>query len=287
MNPQHPQTDHSRAVARYYDQNTRRFVRWGKNQGTQNIHQALWAEGVKSQAEAVNYANQLIGNQLQELEAPQQVMDLGCGVGSALFYLAERSDENIRFSGVTISATQAEIGQRRAAELGLADRCQVLQGDFLDLPEGPPLDLAYAIEAFLHAADPQRFFAQVGSRLRPGGRLVLIDDFRTEKAASSQQATRLLEDFRQGWLAGSLITVAQAAKLAAREGLALRQDRDLTPLMALGRPRDRFIGLMYRFFRNTMKRSTYLQAFSGGYAKQQCLRQGLVAYRMLVWEKKG
>jgi hypothetical protein len=116
---------------------------------------------------------------------------------------------------------------------------------------------------------------------------VLIDDFRTEKAASSQQATRLLEDFRQGWLAGSLITVAQAAKLAAREGLALRQDRDLTPLMALGRPRDRFIGLMYRFFRNTMKRSTYLQAFSGGYAKQQCLRQGLVAYRMLVWEKKG
>jgi cyclopropane fatty-acyl-phospholipid synthase-like methyltransferase len=131
-----PTTDHSRAVARYYDQNTRRFVRWGKNQGTQNIHQALWAEGVKSQAEAVNYANQLIANQLQELEAPQQVMDLGCGVGSALFYLAERSDENIRFSGVTISATQAEIGQRRAAELGLADRCQVLQGDFLDLPAG-------------------------------------------------------------------------------------------------------------------------------------------------------
>ncbi|RMG74634.1 MAG: class I SAM-dependent methyltransferase [Bacteroidetes bacterium] len=284
---------HAARVRAYYENNTRLFLRLGKDQGTQNIHQALWAEGITTQAEAVNYANQRVLSEVRRWGSllspgePVSVLDLGCGVGSGLFFLDTHYDGPARFQGITISPTQAAIAQQRGK--AVADsRVQVLEGDFLNLPETGPVHVAYAIEAFLHAADAARFFQQVGRRLVKGGRLLLIDDFLSPTGAKpglSAEQQRWLDDFRAGWLAGSLLPVEEVSALAGLAGLKLVQDTDFTPLMALGRPRDRLIGSMMKVAGSLMRRSTYFQSLTGGYAKQQCLKQGLVQYRELVFEK--
>jgi hypothetical protein len=130
----------------------------------------------------------------------------------------------------------------------------------------------------------------VAQKLKPGGKLVLIDDFLTprgEQGKLSQKQVGWLADFRAGWLAGSLVSEQGAVTLAAQNGLVFRESQNLTPYMKLGRPRDQLIGLLRFFAAPYMRRSTYWRALNGGYAKQQCLKSGLVEYRQLVWQKRG
>jgi hypothetical protein len=42
------ETGHARQVREYYDHNTERFLRWGKDEGTSNLHGALWPPEVTS-----------------------------------------------------------------------------------------------------------------------------------------------------------------------------------------------------------------------------------------------
>lgn len=289
MEPQH-----TAEVREFYEHNTPRFLQLGKHGGSLNIHQALWAEDVQDQEAAVSYSNALVLRELQQLALTfpgqtLQVLDLGCGVGSSLFYLAQHWGEKGAYHGITLSPLQARIANERRKESPQGNRCEVQAADFLHLPDLPDLHFAYAIEAFVHAADPARFFQQIGQRLLPGGTLVLIDDGLTEAAASeetlSPRSRQWLRDFRAGWLAQSLIGLEELETLAGQAGLELVAQENLTPYMDLGRPRDRLIGAMIRLAGPWMRRSTYFKALTGGYAKQQCLKHGLVAYQKLVLRK--
>jgi cyclopropane fatty-acyl-phospholipid synthase-like methyltransferase len=279
-------------VQDFYDNNTRRFLRLGQNQQTRNIHQPLWAHGARTLEQAVCWSNELVLREFRRLEGklPNQrlhVLDLGCGVGSSLFYLGQKVGDQTSLTGISNSRVQVELAESfRSTEAG-GSHCQFVLGDFLSLPTLPPVHLAYAIEAFLHAEDAAQFFAQAADKLTPSGRLVLIDDFLTERGERDdlppkQQAW--LADFRSGWLAGSLVSERRAKKLAGQSALRFVESENLTPLMKLGRPRDRMIGLMRSVAAPQMRRSTYFRALNGGYAKQQCLKHGLVEYRRVVFE---
>lgn len=278
-------------VAQYYDNNTRRFLRFGKHNDTQNIHQALWAEGITTQAEAVNYANGLILEEMESLNTKNKrslhIMDLGCGVGGSIAYLAKEGFPENRYTGITISEVQASLGHEMAQKREGKHSISILQGDFLQLPAGPQVDLAYAIEAFVHATDAQQFFQSISHKLNVGGRLIIIDDFRTSQKPTGDRERNFLQDFQQGWHASSLIRPELAKSLAGEVQLQLIQQKDLTPYLDIGRPRDKAIGLMIRLAGKWMRKSTYFQSLTGGYAKQQCIRRGLVAYQMLVFEKMG
>ena len=52
--------EHARPVREYYDHNTERFLCWGKDDGTGNLHAALWPPEIASLAEAMNYSNELL-----------------------------------------------------------------------------------------------------------------------------------------------------------------------------------------------------------------------------------
>ncbi len=281
--PKHP------TVAEYYNNNTRRFLRLGQHQHTRNIHQPLWVPQVTTLEEAVNWSNELVAQQLAEsrsTDGETRVLDLGCGVGSSVFHLAARETGAARFWGVSISELQIELAKKFAASEPGAELCEFLCGDFLSLPKLPTMHLAYAIEAFVHATCAESFFASVANVLEPGGHLVLIDDVLTERGASQNVSLReqaLLDEFRSGWLASSLISVEAATHYAHKAGLRRICSENLTGHMRLGRPRDQVIGLMRRVAGSHMRRSTYLRSLSGGYAKQQCLKGGLVEYRKLVF----
>ena len=100
-----------------------------------------------------------LAEHIQELAArgdrsrPLHVVDLGCGIGSSLCYLATHLP--IRGTGVTLSAVQSSRGARSIREAGLANRLRCLEGDYCALPDGvDTADLAYAIESFVSCAGP-------------------------------------------------------------------------------------------------------------------------------------
>src|SRR5262249_47346787 len=127
---------------------------------------------------------------------PLHIVDLGCGVGASLCYLA--SQLPMRGTGVTLSPIQVEIAAQRIAEADLSSRVVCVEGDYSNLPPGVgTADLAYAIESFVHAPSPGAFFDQCHRLVRPGGLLVICDDVRGD--IDHEDAGRTIDEFCRGW----------------------------------------------------------------------------------------
>lgn len=294
---------HLDEVRTYYDRNTRAFSEH-ESAVARAVHRAVWGPGVADRAGAFEYVNRLIAEVVAEAapagnDEPAAVLDLGCGVGGTLLYLAERMP--IDGVGVTLSPVQAEVAAATAARLGLADRCAFAVADYLDLPPVGPRAAAYAVESFVHGPDPAAFFRSAAAALAPGGRLVVCDDFLSPRGAAcdgpageppagmtrrqARRGRRHLAEFRRGWILGSLVTAERAAALARDAGLALRDDRDLTPWLELRRPIDLAIAVAVTLGRHLPLDSPRWRSWLGGHAIQRCLLEGLVEYRFLVFEK--
>jgi cyclopropane fatty-acyl-phospholipid synthase-like methyltransferase len=258
-------------VGDYYDANTWKFLLASKEQA---IHRELWGPGVTSRREALHYAHAVLLDQLGR--GDRRVLDLGCGVGAAALYVARRRP--VEVVGVSNSPAQVRLANRFAARGGpLQGRVRFALADFTDLPaEVAGFDLAFAIESFVHADPAAAFFEQAAQALRPGGALVVIDD-----VLAAAREDPAFEDFKAGWHAASVVSVAEAEALAAGAGLALVDSHDLSSLQRLGRPRDRFIHALRPLLRRASSRSFWAQSLVGGDALQRCLRTGLLEYRML------
>lgn len=273
------------AVAEYYDENTQPFLNFfGSGTGVAAIHRQIWGPGVTTERDAFEFLNQLVIDELdlrslQDLEG-LKVLDLGCGIGGTATWLAQRSAAQIL--GLTISGVQAQLATERAHKLGVAAQCEFRQGDFLHLPEAGLFAAAYAIESFVHAEDPARFFAEAARVLAPGGRLIICDDFLTERP-TPPEAERWLELFQTGWHLANLNTVPAAQKHASAAGFRFLTGQPLSQYL---KPVPAWVvNLGAALLNLTPKNSKYWQSLRGSTALQKCIREGWTEYHALVWER--
>ena len=90
--PPHPEFD-AADVRRYYDRHTDNFVAHGRGGAVGALHRAVWGPGADGADAAFRYVENQILEHLRTLPHgadPAHVVDLGCGVGASLCYLAER-----------------------------------------------------------------------------------------------------------------------------------------------------------------------------------------------------
>lgn len=269
------------SVKKFYEHNTRRFLSWGGGRKSGVMHREVWGDGVKSKEEAFHFTHQLLLSRLNTLVAdPINVLDLGCGVGSSLMYLVRHAERTIKGTGVTISPSQVEKARERSRGLLEGIQCSFIEADFSRLPKLDTFHFVYSIEAFVHAPDAHQYFREVTKVLDPGGKLYLIDDFLTSKKENTY-----LDRFRAGWRVGSLHSVEQLAEMAASAGLILKESKDLTSYLNLGRPRDLFIKAMLRVPGVHRLSPEYIRSLDGGDALQVCLKNGWLGYKMLGFER--
>lgn len=103
-----------------------------------------------------------------KLRPGMRAVDIGCGVGGPLCTIARHSGANI--VGVNNNAYQIGIARTRIAKLGLSDRCEVRNADFMNLPfPAESFDAAYSMEATPHAPDKVGCYRQIFNVLKPGG----------------------------------------------------------------------------------------------------------------------
>jgi cyclopropane fatty-acyl-phospholipid synthase-like methyltransferase len=214
------------------------------------------------------------------------VLDLGCGVGGTVFALARRFPEG-RFHGITISPRQHQIALRLKAGEDPGDRCRFVLGDFQTARLGLEVDAALSIEAFVHASDPDAFLERASEHVRPGGRLLVVDDFLARpRNELSFEAERHVARFQEGWRVPGLCTVAELTARAGRHAFRRLAAHDLTPLVGLERPRDRVIaGLSPWFERLGLIGMPFFANMIGGNALQNGLRKGFLRYVLVVFER--
>ena len=273
-------------VRRYYDRHTATFLRYGQGGGAGAIHRAVWGPGVETREAAFHYVEDRIAARLRAaLPAATEpsVVDLGCGVGGSLCYLARRLP--IRGAGVTLSPLQARLATERIRAAGLDDRIRCLEGDYADPGLAlPAADLAYATESFVHGPDPAAFFAQCARVVRPGGLLLVCDD--VMRAGGGAAARRAIERFRRGWRINTLLDREALRALAAKAGFEHRSTDDLTPFLETGRPRDRAIGLLAALV-GWLPVDARLGHLTGGNALRTCLRRGWIGYDLALFRRAG
>lgn len=274
-------------VRDYYDRHTAAFVSHGQGAEAGAIHRAVWGPGVSTRAQAFHHVEDRIAEVIRSLPEiagrPLHVVDLGCGVAGSACYLAARLPVHV--TGITLSPVQSRLAQARIREAGLSDRVACLVGDYNDLPpEVGTADLAYAIESFVHGPSPDRFFAQCRRLLRPGGVMVICDDFR--RPTADPRAERAIERFCRGWHVNALLDQEALRALAGNHGLVHDSTVDLSAYLELGRPRDRAVKALLPLLNLLPLAAGRFDYLSGGSALQECLAQGWVAYEMVTFRAR-
>ncbi len=221
------------SIARYYAwlsrfQDAARGVAHDTGQQTLTVHRRLRADDGSVSGDVL-HARVLDAVRATDsgATAPADVLDAGCGLGGTTFYLQARLGG--RYTGITLSDTQCARATAEAARRGLEDVFHFAVRDYdADLADLVPtgVDLIVAIESLAHAQDPAATIGRLATRLRPGGRLLLVDDVPRDTLAWDDPD---FAGFRAGWLCPAVATDATLTAAFAAAGLTLCHDEDLTP----------------------------------------------------------
>jgi cyclopropane fatty-acyl-phospholipid synthase-like methyltransferase len=124
----------------------------------------------------------IAGLELPNCRPIQRVLDIGCGWGYILKYLAERFTECHRLDGLNVSRQQLEHCARFHAQQGLSTRIHLYQGnaqdvDLLPTPE-LPYDLVIIRGVISHFPNDlyERAMRKLFWRVREGGQIIISDN---------------------------------------------------------------------------------------------------------------
>lgn len=108
-----------------------------------------------------------------DVSATDHVLDIGCGTGEITRDVARRADSG-RVLGVDLSAAMLRVARQRAADEGLHN-ADFVQADAQVHPfPAASFDVAVSRTGTMFFADPVTAFRNIGTAMRPGGRLVQL-----------------------------------------------------------------------------------------------------------------
>ncbi len=120
--------------------------------------------------------------ELRELDlvGVRSILDVGAGLGQFTRMLARAAGPSARVVGIERDSRQRVEAQRQAEAAGEADLIELRAGDAERLPLDPTeratFDLVHARFLLEHVPDPLAVVREMVAAVRPGGRVVLVDD---------------------------------------------------------------------------------------------------------------
>ncbi|WP_310481741.1 methyltransferase domain-containing protein [Chamaesiphon sp. VAR_48_metabat_403] len=104
---------------------------------------------------------------------PQNILDVGCGIGGSSLYLAEKFGAQV--TGITLSPVQANRARERARAAGLAAKADFQVANALEMPFADnSFDLVWSLESGEHMPDKVKFLQECYRVLKPGGKLIFV-----------------------------------------------------------------------------------------------------------------
>ena len=214
----------------YYN-NTRFDYRslWNRRRRDVAVHFGYYDEHASRHAEALDNLNRVMAD-LAAIQPGEQVLDAGCGLGNACFWLSEHRQAHT--TGISIVARQIADCQKAAAKFaGLPIArypIEFLEADYCHTPfADATFDVVWACESVCHAAAKPEFYKEAFRLLKPGGRLVMAEYMRTGRPVS-ENGERLLAEWLRPWAIPDIDTAAEHWAGAAAAGFEKIIMQDVT-----------------------------------------------------------
>lgn len=100
------------------------------------------------------------------------ILDVGCGTGRALAWLATRSKTDVRFVGIDPAENMRRLARRRVQRF---PNVQIQDGSFESIPlETGAVDYLFSIFAFHWTTDPDAAIREIRRVLKPGAEMDLF-----------------------------------------------------------------------------------------------------------------
>jgi SAM-dependent methyltransferase len=273
-------------VSRYYDwlswfQHATSWIGQGGGYRSLTVHRLLASNDPA--VGAADVVHERIVAAAGALQAPV-VVDAGCGLGGTIFYLHQRFGGE--YHGLTLSPAQRARAEREAGRRGVAAACRFhLRSYDEDLRAIVPggADLVIAVESLAHSVNPAQSIANLARVLRPGARLVIVDDMPDDRlAAVDADFVR----FRDGWRCPAIGSRASLLAALSCAGLDVETDDDLTPLVARRDPEaiERLVtsNRRWRAWAGWTGAGELIDSLYGGLMLERLYRRGLMQYRLVA-----
>jgi tocopherol O-methyltransferase len=294
-------------VKRYYAAATEDYLKYYQADWHHHMHYGFDRDLPRGGNPTEHMVRYLAG--IAGLQAGDRMLDAGCGVGGSSVFLAR--ELGLACVGITLMESQARLARGFAAQsLAVRGRPATAPGrpasgatrgrgqarfavnDFhLPAFKAGSFDAIWALESFDHAVDKRAWVAAMFGLLKPGGRLMIADGFRSGVPRDRAQA-KAYESFLAGWAVPHLCTHGEIAQWAEEAGFALAHAEDISAdVMPHARAIFRF-GLLFIPVRWILARLglTSREKLGNAYAtyyQYLTFRRGLWGYRAYCFRKPG
>lgn len=113
------------------------------------------------------------------LALDDQVLDVGCGLGGAMRYLA--ATVGCRVTGIDLTASYIELAEQLTARTGLGERASYHVGSALQMPfAAEAFDAAYTFHVAMNISDREGLYSEIARVLKPGAGFCVYDVMRGE-----------------------------------------------------------------------------------------------------------
>ena len=174
---------------------------------------------------ALNNMNRVMADKAA-VKAGERVLDAGCGMGSACFWLAEH--RQAKATGISIVPEQIADCQRVQAQRAMPGLDFVL-ADYCHTPfPDASFEVVWACESVCHAEHKVDFYREAFRLLKPGGRLVMAEYMRTSRTLSEHHES-LLQQWLHPWAIRDIDTRDEHLVHARNVGFQSAEIQDVTP----------------------------------------------------------
>lgn len=234
---------HVEGVKKQYDTKEKlEFYAQVMGDGTDNIHFGKWGGVDSSQPGAYGRASEQMSDWMFALGrelVPHRThatdftyVDLGSGTGAAAIRLTEMHPFISKVSCLNLCDEQNDLARKRAADLHLGERIDVLTGTYEEAPFSEnQFDLSFSQDAFVHAFSKLKAFSEAFRITKPQGAFIFCDlmcgDGRdvSEEELATFAATNMVNDWlspeqnvaaceQAGWLDVTFINLTDDIRIS-------------------------------------------------------------------------